>query len=201
MIAQIGDFRGGGELDISVIPTKLPGLLIIRTDFFRDERGYFIENYHKQRFAEHGLTDEFVQDNHSRSARQVLRGIHYQDMTAPMGKLVRCTEGVIFDVAVDLRAGSPTAGQWVGVELTEENQDQLLVPPGFGHAFVALSPFAQVTYKCTGYYTPSAEGTVRWDDPDLAIKWPLPDPIVSERDRNGASFREYLKRPAFRFEG
>ena len=188
-------------MDIDIIPTKLSDVVVIRTDYFRDQRGYFIENYHKQRFNDHGLAYEFVQDNHSRSVQRVLRGVHYQDMTAPMGKLVRCTEGIIFDVAVDLRVGSPTLGQWVGVELSEENQDQLMVPVGFGHAFVALSPFAQVAYKCTGYYTPVAEGTVRWDDPDLAIDWPIADPIVSERDRNGLSFREYLKRPAFGFEG
>jgi dTDP-4-dehydrorhamnose 3,5-epimerase len=188
-------------VDITVIPTKLSGVVIIRTDFFRDERGFFIENYHKERFAQHGITDEFVQDNHSRSGERVLRGIHYQDMTAPMGKLVRCTEGAIFDVAVDLRVGSPTLGQWVGVELSAENQDQLMVPAGFGHAFVALSPFAQVAYKCTGYYTPPAEGTIRWDDPDLAIAWPVREPIVSQRDSNGVCFQEYLKNPAFRFEG
>jgi len=188
-------------VDIEVIPTKLSGVVLIRTDYFRDERGFFIENYHKQRFAEHGLADEFVQDNHSRSGQHVLRGIHYQDMTAPMGKLVRCTEGVIFDVAVDLRVGSPTLGQWVSAELSADNQDQLLVPPGFGHAFLALSPSAQVAYKCTGYYAPPAEGTVRWDDPDLAIEWPVREPVISERDRNGMSFREYLAEPAFRYEG
>jgi dTDP-4-dehydrorhamnose 3,5-epimerase len=188
-------------VDITVIPTKLTGVVIIKTDFFRDQRGYFIENYHKKRYNDHGIVDEFVQDNHSRSGQNVLRGIHYQDMTAPMGKLVRCTEGIIFDVAVDLRAGSPTLGQWVGVELSADNQDQILVPAGFGHAFVALTPSAQVAYKCTGYYTPSAEGTVRWDDPDLAIDWPVRAPVISERDRNGMSFREYLERPAFRFEG
>lgn len=188
-------------MDITVIPTKLSGVVVIRTDFFRDQRGFFIETYHKRRFAEHGITDEFVQDNQSRSGERVLRGIHYQDMTAPMGKLVRCTEGAILDVAVDLRVGSPTLGQWVAVELSVENQDQLLVPAGFGHAFLALSPVAQVAYKCTGYYTPSAEGSVRWDDPDLAIDWPVPDPLVSERDRGAISFREYLERPAFRFEG
>jgi dTDP-4-dehydrorhamnose 3,5-epimerase len=188
-------------VDITVIPTALSGVVIVRTDYFRDERGFFIENYHKQRFAEHGIAAEFVQDNHSRSIQHVLRGIHYQDMTAPMGKLVRCTEGAIFDVAVDLRVGSPTLGRWVGVELSAENQDQLLVPVGFGHAFLALSPLAQVAYKCTGYYTPPAEGTVRWDDPDLAIDWPVRNPIVSERDRSAMSFGEYLRRPAFRFEG
>jgi len=188
-------------VDISVIPTKLSGVVIIRTDYFRDQRGYFIENYHKSRFDEHGLAYDFVQDNHSRSGQHVLRGIHYQDMTAPMGKLVRCTEGVIFDVAVDLRVGSPTLGQWVGVELSEENQDQLMVPAGFGHAFVAVSASAQVAYKCTGYYTPSAEGTIRWNDADLAIAWPVGDPIVSERDRNGMSFQDYLRRPAFGYEG
>jgi dTDP-4-dehydrorhamnose 3,5-epimerase len=184
-------------VDITVRETKLSGVVLIETDYFRDERGFFIENYHKQRFMEHGILDDFVQDNHSRSLYGVLRGIHYQDMTAPMGKLVRCTEGTIFDVAIDLRVESPTLGQWVGVELSAENMHQLMVPVGFGHAFVALSEHVQVHYKCTGYYAPSAEGTIRWNDPDLAIDWPIRDPILSARDSNGMSFKEYLEQPAF----
>ncbi len=184
-------------MDITVQETELPGVLLIETDYFRDERGFFIENYHKERFAEHGIADEFVQDNHSRSGYGVLRGIHYQDMTAPMGKLVRCTEGVIFDVAVDLRAGSPTLGRWIGVELSAENMRQVMVPVGFGHAFLALSESVQVHYKSTGYYTPAAEGTIAWDDPDLAIDWPIREPVLSARDSNGVSFRAYLERPAF----
>ena len=157
-------------MDIRISETKLEGVVLIDTDFFRDERGFFIENYHRQRFAEHGIDDEFVQDNHSGSSADVLRGLHYQDATAPMGKLVRCTEGAIFDVAVDIRAGSPTFGQWVGVELSAENMRQIMVPgQGFAHGFVTLSERAQVQYKCSGYYTPPAEGTIAWDDPELAI--------------------------------
>ncbi|HWO93801.1 MAG TPA: dTDP-4-dehydrorhamnose 3,5-epimerase [Dehalococcoidia bacterium] len=182
-----------------MVKTKLPGVLIIDTDFFRDERGFFIESYHRQRYAEHGITDEFVQDNHSRSAKGVLRGLHYQDMTAPMGKLVRCTRGAIWDVAVDLRAGSPTFGQWVGVELTEQNMRQLLVPVGFGHGFVALEDGSDVQYKCTGFYTPASEGTIAWNDADLGIEWPIADPIVSKRDSQGRSLREYAAAPAFRY--
>lgn len=184
-------------MDITVSRTTLEGVLIIDTDYFRDERGFFIEHYHRERFAQHGITDEFVQDNHSRSMSGVLRGIHYQDMTAPMGKLVRCIEGVIFDVAVDLRAGSSTLGQWVGVELSAENMRQLYVPAGFGHAFATLSDAAQTHYKCTGYYAPESEGTILWNDPDLAIDWPLADPLLSNRDQAGIRFREYLLNPAF----
>ena len=188
-------------MDIELIPTELPGVVIIRTDVVRDERGVFLEYYHKARFAAHGIADEFVQDNHSRSDRDVLRGIHYQDATAPMAKLVRCTAGVVFDVAVDLRVGAPTCGRWTAVELSAEEPHQLYVPPGFGHAFLALTDAAQVQYKCTGYYAPAAEGTVRWDDPDLAIAWPTRAPVLSARDRRGMSFREYLAHPAFRVEG
>jgi dTDP-4-dehydrorhamnose 3,5-epimerase len=182
-----------------VTPTKLEGVLIVDTDFFRDERGFFIEAYHKQRFIEHGIAYDFVQDNHSRSGAKVLRGMHYQDMSAPMPKLVRCTVGAILDVAVDLRVGSPTFGQWVGVELTAENMRQLLVPEGFGHAFATLSDGAEVHYKCGGYYTPAAEGTVAWNDPEVAVEWPYDDPVISARDSQGLSLAEYRARPAFRY--
>jgi dTDP-4-dehydrorhamnose 3,5-epimerase len=188
----------GGAMDIHVTKTKLDGVVLIDTDFFRDERGFFIEAYHKQRFAEQGLDLDFVQDNHSRSAQKVLRGFHYQDMTAPMGKLARCMAGAILDVAVDLRAGSPTFGQWVGVELTAENMRQIYVPEGFGHAFATLSDFADVEYKCTGYYTPPSEGTVAWNDPEIGVEWPFDDPVLSGRDQKGMSLREYREKPAFR---
>jgi dTDP-4-dehydrorhamnose 3,5-epimerase len=187
-------------VDISVSPTKLAGVVVIDTDFFRDHRGFFIENYHKQRFHEQGIDAEFVQDNHSRSAHGVLRGVHWQDMSAPMGKLVRCTVGAIFDVAVDLRVGSPTFGQWFGTELDEENMRQLWVPPGFGHAFATLSDSADVHYKCSGFYTPPSEGTLAWNDPDVGIDWPLTDPQISARDSAGISLREYEANPAFRYE-
>ena len=186
-------------MDMKVTPTKLEGVVIIDTDFFRDERGFFIEVYHKERFIQHGLDYEFVQDNHSRSGAKVLRGIHFQDMTAPMGKLVRCTVGAIIDVAVDLRVGSATFGQWVGIELSADNMRQLMVPPGFGHAFATLSDVAEVHYKCTGLYAPASEGSVRWDDPELAIEWPYRDPVLSGKDAAAPSLSEYRDRPAFRY--
>ena len=182
---------------IRVSPTKLDGVVLIETDFFRDERGFFIEVWHQQRYAEAGLDYAFVQDNHSRSAQKVLRGLHYQDTTAPMGKLVRCTVGAILDVAVDLRISSPTFGQWVSAELSAENMRQIMVPDGFGHGFATLSEFAEVQYKCTGLYTPSSEGTVAWDDPEIGIEWPFADPILSGRDQAGMSLADYRRMPAF----
>ena len=184
-------------MDMHVTPTKLDGVVVIDHDFFRDERGFFIENYHRQRFAEHGIDYEFVQDNHSRSGAKVLRGLHYQDATAPMGKLVRCTAGRVLDVAVDIRAGSPTFGQWVAVELSADNMRQIMVPPGFAHGFVTLSDCAEVQYKCTGFYAQAAEGGLLWNDPDIGIEWPIPDPVLSQRDQNGTRLAQYLERPAF----
>jgi dTDP-4-dehydrorhamnose 3,5-epimerase len=188
-------------VDIQVTKTKLEGVVVIDTDFFRDERGFFIEVWHKERYAEAGLPYDFVQDNHSRSAKKVLRGLHYQDMTAPMGKLVRCTVGAVLDVAVDLRVGSPTLGEWVGVELSADNMRQIMVPDGFGHAFVTLSEFAEVHYKCSGLYTPASEGGVRWNDPDIGVEWPFDDPVLSARDQASQSLAEYLKAPAFTYRG
>jgi dTDP-4-dehydrorhamnose 3,5-epimerase len=187
-------------MNMHMIPTKIPGVVVIQIDAFRDERGFLIEHYHRRRFAEHGITSEFVQDNHSRSRRNVLRGFHYQDMTAPMGKLVRCTIGKILDVVVDLRVGSPTFAQWDVAELSEENMRQIFVPPWCGHGFVTLSDTADVQYKCTGYYTPSAEGTIAWNDPDIGVEWPVSEPIISRRDQNGMSLRAYRERPAFTYQ-
>ena len=186
-------------MEVRVIPTELDGVVIVETVFVQDERGFLIETYHRRHYAEQGIDFEFVQENHSKSARNVVRGLHYQDLTAPMAKLVRCTLGAIYDVAVDLRVGSPTFSRWVGVELTVENKRQLLVPVGFGHGFAALTEGAELQYKLSGYYTPSAEGAVAWDDPDLAIDWPVRDPILSQRDRSARSLRDYLANPAFRF--
>jgi dTDP-4-dehydrorhamnose 3,5-epimerase len=188
-------------MNIEVRPTVLPEVLVVDTECFEDERGFLIESYHRQRYADCGIEDQFVQDNHSRSRRGVLRGFHYQDQSAPMGKLVRCIAGAILDVAVDLRAGSPTLGRWVAVELTARNRRQLMVPEGFGHAFLALSDAAEVFYKCTGHHRPSAEGGVAWNDPEIGVEWPISDPILSPRDQNQVSFREYLRRPAFRYTG
>jgi dTDP-4-dehydrorhamnose 3,5-epimerase len=186
-------------MEIHVTRTKLDGVVLIDTDYFRDERGFFIESYHGERFANQGINYEFVQDNHSGSSVNVLRGLHYQDETAPMGKLVRCIEGAIFDVAVDLRVGSPTLGQWVGVELDAQTMRQVMVPNGFAHGFVTLSERAQVLYKCTGYYTPSAEGTIAWNAPEVAIEWPVKKPLLSNRDQNGMTLKTYLQNPAFRY--
>jgi dTDP-4-dehydrorhamnose 3,5-epimerase len=186
-------------LRYKVTPCSLEGVLLIDTEYFRDERGFFIEHWHKRNFGAIGLDVDFVQDNHSGSVQGVLRGLHYQDMTAPMGKLVRCTTGQVLDVAVDLRVGSPTFAEWVAEELSEENMRQLWCPPGFGHGFLTLSQTAQVQYKCTNYYTPAAEGAVAWNDPDLGIEWPLSKPQLSAKDQSAPSLREYLKKPAFRY--
>lgn len=186
-------------MEITVARTALDGVLTIDTDFFRDERGFFIESYREEEFARHGIAVRFVQDNHSGSAKGVLRGLHYQDLSAPMGKLVRCTAGSIFDVAVDLRVGSPTFGRWVGVDLDARNMRQIWIPPGFAHGFVTTSDLAEVQYKCSGPYAPAAEGNLAWNDPDLAIAWPIAEPVVSKRDAQGMSLREYLRTPAFRY--
>ena len=180
--------------------TKLEGVVIIEANAVRDPRGFFIESWNQRAFAAHGLDYTFVQDNHSRSGAKVLRGLHYQDMTMPQGKLVRCTFGAIFDVAVDLRVGSPTFAQWVGVELSADNFRQLMIPPGFAHGFATLSDVAEVQYKCTGFYAPGSEGSVRWDDPDIGIQWPFADPLVSARDAAARSLKDYLAAPAFTFD-
>jgi dTDP-4-dehydrorhamnose 3,5-epimerase len=178
-------------------PTPLADLVVLDIDHFEDERGFFIEAWHKRDFAEAGLVLEFVQENHSRSCYGVLRGLHYQNMTAPLGKLLRCTIGRIFDVAVDLRVSSPTLGKWFGIELSADNKKQLWIPIGFAHGFATLSDVAEVQYLQTGYYTPSAEGGIRWDDSDIGIQWPIANPILSKRDQNAMSLKDYLKNPAF----
>lgn len=177
--------------------TPLAGLVIVDIAYFQDERGFFVESWHKRDFADAGLTVEFVQEGHSRSGKRVLRGLHYQDMTAPMGKLIRCTLGCIFDVVVDLRTSSPAFGKWFGIELSAENKRQLYVPAGFAHGFQSLTEFVEVQYKQTGFYTPASEGTIAWNDPDIAVKWPLPNPILSKRDQNGMSLQTYREKPAF----
>lgn len=184
-------------MDMRVFRTKLDGVLIIEPDCFRDDRGFFFESYSQRRFAKHGLNLTFVQDNHSRSRRGVLRGFHYQDATAPQFRLVRCTAGEIWDVVVDLRVGSPTFGRWLGVALSEDNQKQLLIGPEFAHGFVVLSEVAEVQYKCTGHHAPSAERSLAWDDPDVAVDWPNSTPFLSERDKRGQSLEDYLTNPAF----
>jgi dTDP-4-dehydrorhamnose 3,5-epimerase len=186
---------------INPIATPLSDLFIVESRPVQDERGFFLESYQRRSFAEVGLTATFVQDNHSRSRAGVLRGLHYQDMTAPMTKLVRCTRGAIFDVAVDLRWGSPTFGRWFGVELSESNFLQLYVPVGFAHGFLVLSDVADLQYKCSNYYAPAAEGAVQWDDPALGIDWPHKQPVLSQRDRQAQTWAEYCRKPVFTYPG
>lgn len=160
----------------------LPEVLLITPQVFADDRGFFLETYSERDFAAVGITARFVQDNQSRSKRRVLRGLHYQ-LEHPQGKLVRVTRGKIFDVAADIRAGSPTFGKWVGVVLDDEKRQAIWIPAGFAHGFCVLSDVADVAYKATDFYAPSAERGVRWDDPLLGIQWPIEDPILSDKDR------------------
>lgn len=171
---------------MKLVPTALPEVLIVEPAVFGDDRGFFMETWNAARFAEAGLGLAFVQDNHSRSAAGVLRGLHYQ-LTRPQGKLVRVAAGRVFDVAVDLRRSSPTFGQWAGAELSAQNKRMLWVPPGFAHGFLALEDGTDFLYKCTEFYAPEDERCVAWDDPEIGIDWPLPsaDPVLSGKDRQG----------------
>lgn len=176
---------------MKAIQTDIPDLLILEPKVFGDSRGFFFESFNQRMFRElTGIAAEFVQDNHSRSAKGVLRGLHYQ-IKQPQGKLVRVVSGRVFDVAVDLRRASPTFGQWDGVELSEENQRQLWIPPGFGHGFVTLSDSADFLYKTTDYWAPEHERCILWNDPDLAIDWHLDGitPQLSAKDQQGKTFR------------
>ncbi|MDI5920999.1 dTDP-4-dehydrorhamnose 3,5-epimerase [Halomonas sp. LR5S13] len=175
---------------MEVLPTRISDVKLIKPRVFGDARGFFMETWNARAFAEAGIDATFVQDNHSRSVQYTLRGLHYQ-IRQPQGKLVRVTRGEVFDVAVDLRQGSPTFGQWVGEVLSEENQLQMWVPPGFAHGFYVMSESADFQYKCTDFYAPDHERCIRWDDNKLAIDWQLSDgekPIVSSKDSQGLSF-------------
>jgi len=168
---------------MNIIETPLPGVLLIEPRVFGDARGFFLESWNRKTFAECGLELDFVQDNHSRSSRGVLRGLHYQ-LNIPQGKLVRVTSGAVFDVAVDLRRASPHFGQWTGVELSAENHRMLWIPPGFAHGFLVRSDTADFLYKTTALYAPQWDRGVRWDDPEIGIKWPLEGPpALSDKDR------------------
>ena len=174
-------------------PTLLPGVLVVEPVVFRDERGFFLEVYNAGKFAAQGLELEFVQDNHSLSSARTLRGLHVQ-LPNSQGKLVRCTEGAIFDVAVDIRPDSPTYRRWFGIELSAENFTQLWVPPDFAHGFCVLSPRAQVEYKCTTLYDPAADLAIAWNDPEIAIDWPVAEPILSAKDAAAPHLAEYRAR-------
>ncbi len=166
---------------MKVLPTDFPGVVVIEPDVHQDARGFFLETYHARKYAEAGITAPFVQDNHSRSACGTVRGLHAQRLH-PQGKLVRVLSGEIFDVVVDIRRGSPTFGRWMHVILSADNFRQCYVPPDFAHGFCVLSDIAELHYKCTDIYVPGDEGGVAWNDPDLAIAWPLANPSVGERD-------------------
>ena len=175
---------------MNVIRTAIPEVVILEPKVFGDARGFFFESFNQAAFdAATGTRHQFVQDNHSRSRRGVLRGLHYQ-IQQPQGKLVRVAQGAVFDVAVDIRRGSPTFGRWVGVELSAENQRQLWVPPGFAHGFVVTSESADFLYKTTDYYAPEHERCIAWNDPTLAIAWPTLDgaPLLSGKDAKGVAF-------------
>lgn len=178
---------------MKLLPTELPGVLRVEPHLHRDERGFFLEVFHAGKFEAQGLPLAFVQDNHSRSRRGTLRGLHLQ-LTAPQGKLVRCTAGEIFDVAVDVRRGSPTFGRWVGAALSAENFHQLWVPPGFAHGFCVTSEHAEVEYKCTTLYDPASDQAIAWNDPQIGIAWPLEAPVLSAKDAAAPRLAEVADR-------
>jgi dTDP-4-dehydrorhamnose 3,5-epimerase len=178
---------------MNVEKTPLAGLLLVHPRVHPDARGFFFESYHEPRYVEAGIDARFVQDNHSASVQGTLRGLHAQ-LERPQAKLLRCIEGSIFDVAVDVRQGSDTYGRWFGVELSAQNHRQLYVPSGFLHGFCVTSPTAQVEYKCSDVYVPQDQVGVRWDDPDLGIEWPLQDPILSDKDRQAPFLRDLVEK-------
>jgi len=170
---------------VKITETTLPGVLRIEPMIHGDHRGFFLETFREDVFAGAGIPTRFVQDNASRSVKNTLRGLHYQD-PYPQGKLVRVTLGTVFDVAVDIQSESPTFGQWYGCELSDSNKHQLWIPPGFAHGFCVLSDYADFAYKCTEYYHPETEGTILWNDPAIGIVWPVKEPLLSEKDKNAS---------------
>jgi len=175
---------------LEAISTAIPDVLLLKPKVFSDARGFFFESYNQKVLASFGIQYQFVQDNHSRSGKNVLRGLHYQ-IRQPQGKLVRVVVGEVFDVAVDLRRDSPTFGKWTGLVLSAENKEMLCVPPGFAHGLLVLSDWAEFTYKTTDFYAQEFERTLRWDDPDVAIAWPLAgEPQLSAKDSRGVRFRD-----------
>ena len=177
---------------MKVEQTKLDGVLLVTPNVFGDDRGFFMETYNQQKAQELGLPIKFVQDNHSKSSKGVLRGLHYQNPQW-QGKLVRVIQGEIFDVTVDIRQKSPSFGEWVGVYLNEENKQQLYVPEGFAHGFVVTSETAEVIYKCTSLYAPEQEGSILWNDPEIGIEWPIEAPQLSEKDKNATRLNDIPK--------
>ena len=178
------------------IKTDLPGVIVIEPTIYEDKRGFFMETYRKDKFLEADIPGRFVQDNHSSSTQSTIRGLHFQEPHA-QGKLVRVVKGEIFDVAVDVRKGSPHFSRWIGIRLSQENGKQLWIPPGFAHGFCVLSERADVIYKCTTFYAPKAEKYILWNDPDIGIKWPIDNPVTSEKDANAPSLKDALTLPEY----
>jgi dTDP-4-dehydrorhamnose 3,5-epimerase len=176
---------------MKITKTKLEGVVIIEPDVFGDNRGFFMESWNKKKMEEAGLYYDFVQDNHSKSTvKGTLRGIHFQKSDKAQAKLVRCVKGAVLDVAVDLRKNSPTFKQWVGVELSEENKKQLLIPRGFGHGFVTLTDDVEFLYKADNYYAPEADAGICWNDPDIGVEWGIENPILSEKDKKNQFLKD-----------
>jgi dTDP-4-dehydrorhamnose 3,5-epimerase len=181
-------------MEINIESRHLSDVLVLVPQVFEDSRGFFMEVFRVDQFQKLGLPTEFVQDNHSRSAKGVLRGLHFQ-WDPPMGKLMRVTSGSAFLVAVDIRKGSPTLGQWFGIEVSASNKKQVWAPAGFARGFCVLSDFAEIQYMCTGLYNNKAESGIRWDDPAVGIKWPIQDPVLSDKDRKAQNLAEWLNSP------
>ena len=185
---------------MKITETKLKGVYTVEPKVFGDERGWFMESWTKQKFDSAGLHVDFVQDNHSSSATKgTLRGLHYQVEPMAQAKLIRCTRGEIFDVAVDIRKGSPQYKKWVGVTLTAENKKQLFIPRGFAHAFLTLTDDVEVQYKADNYYAPHYDGNIRWNDPDINIEWPIEPVILSDKDKNAPLLKERVERNDLNF--
>jgi dTDP-4-dehydrorhamnose 3,5-epimerase len=184
-------------MKITATDEKLPGVRLLDYEIFEDDRGFFYESYSQRKFADLGIDLTFVQDNHSRSRGGVVRGLHYQGPAGAQWRLVRCTVGEIYDVVVDIQVDSPTFGQWIGVRLSAENKSQLLIPPAYAHGFAVVSDVAEVQYKCTGLHNPTAERAMAHDDPELAIVWPVEQPITSAKDAVAPSFADYRANPDF----
>ena len=189
-------------MHLTIEAKQLNGVVVLVPEVFQDDRGFFLEVYRKDQFQEFGLPGEFVQLNHSRSAKGVLRGLHFQ-WEPPMGKLMRVTLGSAYLVAVDIRKGSPTLGSWFGIEVSAENKKQVWAPAGFARGFCVLSEFAEIQYLCTGIYNGKAESGIRWDDPAIGVAWPVTNPVLSKKDAASQMLAEWLKRPEsdnFRFK-
>lgn len=182
-------------MQIKIESEHLNGLKVVVPEVFEDERGFFMETYRADQFKELGLPHEFVQDNHSRSQKGVLRGLHFQWGPPPMGKLMRVTYGSAYLVAVDIRKGSPTLGQWFGIEVSAQNKKQVYAPAGFARGFYTISDFAEIQYKCTGVYNKQGESGFLWNDPELGIEWPNKNPSLSEKDKNAQTFAQWLETP------